>query len=492
MHTFHFSSRIFFGLCVRLVLFCAQFITVCMHRGVFGGLTRHRPVLTTNHGFVRRHSTAVPANVANDDVITPWEVKAKSPKGIDYARVTETFKSQSVTTALLERFSHTIAKVTARGSEQHGGTAAATATRDESSASSLITSAPVLHPFLRRGIAFSHRDVAEALADLDLGKRIYLYTGRGPSSEALHLGHAVPFMLSQYLQSALRVPIVIQLTDDEKFLYRGIPLEKLHHITTANIKDIIAFGFDLKHTFIFRNTDYFGRMYPTVLELQRLMTVNAVRNTLGLDMGGDHSSSESSCNIGQVAFPATQAAPCFVSSFPQVLPVPPHIKKVSCLIPCAIDQDAFFVLTRSLSDRLKRSKPSLLHTTFLPALKGASHKMSSSAEQHGTILLSDSPTEVKKKLRSAFSGGRGTLEELKLHGPDLEADVAYQYLRYFEPSDERVESIARDYKAGVVTSAAVKDAAAESVNTVLAQFQQRRACVTNEDVEKFCSERSIW
>lgn len=43
---------------------------------------------------------------------------------------------------------------------------------------------------------------------------------QGPSSEALHLGHLIPFMFTQYLQEAFQAPLVIQLTDDEKALWR--------------------------------------------------------------------------------------------------------------------------------------------------------------------------------------------------------------------------------------------------------------------------------
>nr|XP_011465773.1 PREDICTED: tryptophan--tRNA ligase, cytoplasmic-like [Fragaria vesca subsp. vesca] len=43
--------------------------------------------------------------------------------------------------------------------------------------------------------------------------------GRGPSSESLHLGHLIPFMFAKYLQDAFKVPLVIQLTDDEKCMW---------------------------------------------------------------------------------------------------------------------------------------------------------------------------------------------------------------------------------------------------------------------------------
>ena len=43
---------------------------------------------------------------------------------------------------------------------------------------------------------------------------------QGPSSDALHLGHLIPFFFTKYLQDAFKVPLVIQITDDEKTLWR--------------------------------------------------------------------------------------------------------------------------------------------------------------------------------------------------------------------------------------------------------------------------------
>jgi tryptophanyl-tRNA synthetase len=79
---------------------------------------------------------------------------------------------------------------------------------------------------LRRGIFFSHRDLGHILSRVEGKKPFYLYTGRGPSSTAMHLGHLVPFMFTKWLQEAMDVPLVIQLTDDEKFLWKGISVEE--------------------------------------------------------------------------------------------------------------------------------------------------------------------------------------------------------------------------------------------------------------------------
>ena len=51
-------------------------------------------------------------------------------------------------------------------------------------------------------------------------------TGRGPSSESLHLGHLIPFHFTLWLQKAFKVPLVIQLTDDEKFLWKSLELDE--------------------------------------------------------------------------------------------------------------------------------------------------------------------------------------------------------------------------------------------------------------------------
>ena len=53
------------------------------------------------------------------------------------------------------------------------------------------------HHLLRRGIFFSHRDMHTVLNNVEKGKPFYLYTGRGPSSGSMHLGHLIPFLFTK-------------------------------------------------------------------------------------------------------------------------------------------------------------------------------------------------------------------------------------------------------------------------------------------------------
>ena len=129
-----------------------------------------------------------------------------------------------------------------------------------------------LHPFLKREIFYTHWDLDKILDHVEKGKKIYLYTGRGPSTESMHLGHLLPFIFCKFMQDALDCPIVIQLTDDEKYFYQNPdenlkPLSWFSEAAIENAKDIVACGFDIEKTFIFRDTDYIGHFYHNIVLL---------------------------------------------------------------------------------------------------------------------------------------------------------------------------------------------------------------------------------
>ncbi|KAL6194191.1 hypothetical protein ACLB2K_035275 [Fragaria x ananassa] len=159
-------------------------------------------------------------------IVNPWKVEAKEGGKIDYDKLIDQFGCQRIDQSLVDRVRR-------------------------------LTSRPP-HVFLRRDVFFAHRDLNEILDAYERGDKFYLYTGRGPSSEALHLGHLIPFMFTKYLQDAFKVPLVIQLTDDEKCMWKNISVEESQRLARENAKDIIACGFDVTRTFIFSDFDYVG------------------------------------------------------------------------------------------------------------------------------------------------------------------------------------------------------------------------------------------
>lgn len=64
--------------------------------------------------------------------------------------------------------------------------------------------------------------------------------------------------MRRWLQEAFDVPLVIQLTDDEKTLWKDLTIEQAMSLARENAKDIIAMGFDVNKTFIFSNLDFMG------------------------------------------------------------------------------------------------------------------------------------------------------------------------------------------------------------------------------------------
>lgn len=60
------------------------------------------------------------------------------------------------------------------------------------------------------------------------------------------------------MQDTFDIPLVIQLTDDEKFLWKDLTVDEAQRLAFENAKDIIACGFDVEKTFIFSDFQYMG------------------------------------------------------------------------------------------------------------------------------------------------------------------------------------------------------------------------------------------
>lgn len=386
-------------------------------------------------------------STSSEQVIDPWNVEGAIVDGkqiaIDYDKLIEQFGTRRIGPELLDRFE----KVTGQKA----------------------------HRLLRRGAFFSHRDLTSILDKHEKGEKFYLYTGRGPSSDSMHLGHMIPFVFTAWLQQAFQCPLVIQLTDDEKFLFKqNLSLEDTYKFTLDNAKDIIAVGFIPEKTFIFADTDFVGgEFYRNVVRISRCITYNQSRATFGFE-GTD-------C-IGKSHFVAIQAAPAFSSSFPQIFGTN---TQVPCLIPCAIDQDPYFRLSRDVSARLKVPKPALLHSVFFPALQGPGTKMSASIDA-SAIFMSDSAKKIKDKInKHAFSGGGDTLELHRQNGGNPNVDVPFQYLTFFMDSDERLEELRTGYLKGTLLSGEMKKECISVLQEFVGGFQKRREAVTDDELKMY-------
>ncbi len=405
---------------------------------------------------------------ANKTVVTPWEVKGI----INYNKLIEHFGCEPIDGVLIKRFEQ-VTKVKA-------------------------------HTWLRRGLFFSNKDLNKILDDYEAGKPIYLYTGRGPSSEHMHLGHLVPFMFTKFLQDALQAVLIIQMSDDEKYYFKGIlerkTVEHYNRLTFENAKDIIACGFNPKKTYLFSNFNTCGGpLYQNCVRVLQSVTGIRIKGIYGLNLENTN---------GQLCWPSFQCAPSYSNSFPDILhpegpytePLPdgtkfytgPHIR---CLVPMAIDQDPYFRMARDFADKHKSEgylKPATIHSRFLTSLEGPNAKMSSTGNSH-TLFLSDTPAQIKKKInKHAYSGGQSTVEEHIKYGGDLNTDVPFQYLLYLCNDDDKMRDIAHLYRSGKMLTGEIKAILIEYVTTVITNHQELRAAITDEILQKFFNRERVF
>lgn len=309
------------------------------------------------------------------------------------------------------------------------------------------------HIFLKRDLFFAQMDLNQVIKDHQEGRKVFLYTGRAPGG-SMHIGHLVPFLFTKYLQELFDCNLYIQIPDDEKFLFKkDLTLKTINEMVESDLDDIAAIGFNPNKTFIFKNTEFMSKMYPLYLETAKKITFSQARNTFGF---------ENSSNIGQINYPALQIVPTF-------------FEKGQCLIPCAIDQNPYFLLQRDFAQKLGFNKNATILSKFLSSLTGAIGKMSAS-DSSKAILLTDEPNVVKKKVnKHAFSGGRETLEEHKKLGGDCSVDVAYQWLyNLFEEDDNKIKEIESKYSNGDMLSGEIKKILIEKINNLLENHREEK------------------
>ena len=397
---------------------------------------------------------------AMEQKITPFEVSGGVDASgkllpVDYEKLTRDFGATLITKELLQRFE----RVTGKRA----------------------------HRFMRRGMVLSHRELEVILDRYEKGEPFFLYTGRGPSSDSMHVGHAIPFEFTKYLQDVFDCPLVVQLTDDEKFMHsEKITIEDSRRYGKENAKDIIGIGLDPNKTFIFTDTQYMTSclpFYENVIGMAKRITVNQIKGTFGFN---------DSNNIGEFFFCAIQSAPAFATSFPHIFgDQPAKTRSIPCLIPCAIDQDPYFRQCRDNAPKMKYKKPSLIHSVFLPALQGPGSKMSASIDS-SAIFLTDTPNQIKNKInKHAFSGGQDTLEKHRELGGRTKEDVPYQYLTFFMEDDDELERLRVGYEKGEVLTGEMKQRCIAELQAYVKGFQERRAQVTEEVRELYFEKRKL-
>ena len=315
------------------------------------------------------------------------------------------------------------------------------------------------HPMLRRRVFYAGRDVDRYLDAAESGATHSIVTGVGPSGP-MHLGHVLVFYLAKRLQETTGAYVYVPLSDDEKFYAKDLSFEEVAAATRSNLRDLLAVGFDPDRTRIVVDRLDADVLYPQAARFAADVRQSTVDATYGDPV-----------NVGLSFYPAMQATHLLL---PQLV----HGRHPT-LVPVAVDQDPHVRVCRDVAakERFDVDKPGALLGKFLPSLEGPG-KMSSSDDAPAIELTDDRETARENVMQYAYSGGRADVDAHREHGGDPEVDVAYQYLHsFFEPDDERVARLAREYRAGELLSGELKAAAVDAIADFLDAHQERRAAL---------------
>lgn len=370
----------------------------------------------------------------DDFVVTPWKVEGI----VDYDRLIEQFGTERITKQLRER----IYEITKEK-----------------------------NVLLERELFFSHRDLNWILHEYKKNNKFVLYTGRGPSG-ITHIGHLVPWMFTKWMQEKFNTRLYFQMTNDEKYFFEPhLSLDDVRKYTYDNTLDLLALGFEPENTYIIQDIEHIDLLYEIAVEVARKVTFSTVKAVFGFD---------NSTNIGSSWHPAIQAAPAFIHSWI-------YGKKTPCIIPCAIDQDPFWRVTRDIAEKLGYYKPASIQCSFVPGLKEGG-KMSSS-DPMSAVFTTDTPKMAKKKVMAAFTGGRTTVEEQRKLGANPDICSVFKYYNFiFMPDDKDLADIEKKCRGGEILCGECKQILAPMMMEFLEKHQAAREEVKDR-VEEFSASR---
>ncbi|KAI3919151.1 hypothetical protein MKW92_031690 [Papaver armeniacum] len=134
-----------------------------------------------------------------------------------------------------------------------------------------------------------------------------------------------------------------------------------------------------------------------------------------------------------------------------------------CLIPCAIDQDPYFRMTRDVAPKIGYQKPALI----------------------------DDPNSAIYINKHAFSGGGKSKKEHQQNGANLKTDIPFKYLQFFLDDDAELEHVEKEYGSGKMLSGEIKNRVIKVLTQLVEKHRKARAAVTEAMVDAFMAVRPL-
>ncbi len=329
-------------------------------------------------------------------------------------------------------------------------------------------------PHLSRGIDFGQRDLARIIDAVEKNKPYAVMSGIKPTGD-FHLGTKMTADDMVYFQSLSKKGTVFYaVADVEAYADNGLSFEQTAKIATRNVADILALGLDPDRAVVYFQSEE--------LKVMRLGTVfsRGVTNNMLKAIYGER-------QIGLYMSALYQAGDILMPQLPELGGPRP------VLVPVGADQDPHIRLARDLAARYHDEygfiPPSSIYHRLMLSL-GGSDKMSKRSES--TLLtLDDAPMDANKKIMTAFTGGRDTVEEQRRLGGRAEICPVYDlYSFHFARNDEHVKTVYHECTKGIRLCGECKQEAAGLAKGWLAEHHRKRDSMMGDAKELLAKSRA--
>ncbi|MHA1718754.1 MAG: tryptophan--tRNA ligase [Promethearchaeota archaeon] len=304
--------------------------------------------------------------------------------------------------------------------------------------------------FLRRKIIYGHRDFGLILKAIRDEKPWAILSGIKPSGH-FHLGTLTTASEMVEFQK-MGGTIYYAIADLESYADNGTSLDIAYKYAVDNLADILTLGLNPKSYVYLQSREQISK--DMVYMAGRHVTNNMMKAIYGdrdfaLYMAA-------LVQVGDILLPQLKDGP------------------MPTLVPVGIDQDPHLRLVRDLTRHFKYTKkkkqktkkvtpkplfkPAATYHKLLPGLDDVTKKMSKS-RPNSYFNLGDDPLEIEKKLKRAFTGGRGNKEDQKKLGGIPEKCMIYKLLQiHFQPDDKKLQDRYLRCKNGMLCGTCKKEA----------------------------------
>ena len=325
----------------------------------------------------------------------------------------------------------------------------------------------------RRGIIFAHRDFDKFIEAYEKGEPVAAMSGIKPSGD-FHMGSKLTAEELVFLQKEFGARVYYCIANLEAYADNGLSFAESRKNAISNVADLLALGLDPKKAYIYEQSEEKHVMNFAYLFARK--TTNATLQALYGEK-----------NIGLYFSALTQAGDILLPQLTEF----GGPKQV--LVPVGLDQDPHIRLTRDLAAKFYNEYgfklPSSVYHKFFRSLNGE-FKMSK-RDPSSMLTLGDPPDAAYKKIMTAFTGGRATVDEQKKLGGEIEKCVVFElYTFHFEEDDKKLKERYHACTSGKLLCGECKKELACRIRNYLNEHQKKKEKAIDTAKEILDSQKS--